>query len=81
MSDTEISKQLEQANARIQELEMRTTYMDETIESLNEEVARLTSDFELARQAMRLMNQRLEQVMQAQGMSKSPSDDAPPPHY
>ncbi len=81
MSNTDLSAQLASALDRIQELEMRNAYSDELIDALNQQVSRLNGDFELARQAMQLMNQRLEQLMQSQGMSKSPSDDVPPPHY
>ncbi|MDO6682567.1 MULTISPECIES: SlyX family protein [unclassified Oceanobacter] len=66
---------------RITELETRLSYMDETVDTLNEQITHLSADFTLARQAMQLMNRRLEQLAANTGDLKSSQDDAPPPHY
>ncbi|WP_442903793.1 SlyX family protein [Gilvimarinus sp. 1_MG-2023] len=55
--------------------------MDETVDTLNEQITHLSADFTLARQAMQLMNRRLEQLAANTGDLKSSQDDAPPPHY
>ncbi|WP_221799046.1 SlyX family protein [Oceanobacter mangrovi] len=81
MTDKQTPRTDNDNSARIAELEIRIAYMDETIDALNQQVSRLTLDFETAREAMKMMNQRIEQLMQSQGPGKSPADDAPPPHY
>lgn len=68
-----------QQDQRISELEMRIAFLEDTTDGLNEQLASLTQEFSLAKQAMRLMNQRLEQ---AQGPAvKDFSEETPPPHY
>lgn len=70
----------ENAQRRIDELEMRTVFMEDTIEALSRQLADITQEFALAKQAMQLLNSRLEQV-QGGGQIKNPADETPPPHY
>ncbi|MFK4753467.1 MULTISPECIES: SlyX family protein [Oceanospirillaceae] len=81
MSNTPNAPELIHALDRITELETRLSYMDETVETLNDQITRLSADFTLAHQAMQLMNRRLEQLAANTGDIKSAQDDAPPPHY
>tara|TARA_R110000868_G_scaffold59547_20_gene182797 strand:- start:2189 stop:2434 length:246 start_codon:yes stop_codon:yes gene_type:complete len=81
MSNTPNAPELIHALDRITELETRLSYMDETVETLNDQITRLSADFTLAHQAMQLMNRRLEQLAANTGDIKSAQDDTPPPHY
>lgn len=71
---------IEKQTQRIDELESRALFMDETVEQLNLQLATLTQEFELAKQAMQLLNRRLEH-MQSQPSVKDFSEETPPPHY
>lgn len=66
--------------ARITELETRLLFMEDTVDKLNEELATLSHDFLLARQAMQLMNKRIEQLSKQDGPMQL-GDEPPPPHY
>ena len=70
----------ERQQARITELETRLLFMEDTVDQLNEELANLSHDFLLARQAMQLMNTRIEQLLKQDGQLQG-GDEAPPPHY
>jgi SlyX protein len=72
--------ELERAQSRIDELETRVTYLEDTIDTLNSEIARLTQDFLIAHQAMQLMNRNIEQLAHQPG-DKSQGIEPPPPHY
>ncbi len=69
------------SNDRIQEIEIRITFLENTVEELNQQLASVTQEFSLAKQAMRLMHQRLEQMQSNDPESDDFSDDTPPPHY
>lgn len=72
---------LKHANSRIEELEIRTAFLEETIDSLNQHLSDLSQEFNLAKQAMRHLHQRLEQVQQDNPVVKDFSEETPPPHY
>jgi SlyX protein len=64
----------------IEDLETRIAFLEDLVESLNQQLADINQEFSLAKQAMRLMNQRLEQVtLHSNGKSDAP--EPPPPHY
>jgi len=69
------------AGLRIDELEVKVAFMEETIDTLNNQMAELTLQFDIARQAMQMMNRRIEQLQSADGQVKNSADEAPPPHY
>lgn len=69
------------SNDPIQELEIRITFLENTVEELNQQLASVTQEFSLAKQAMRLMHQRLEQMHSNDPENDNFSDDTPPPHY
>lgn len=66
---------------RIDELEMKVAFLEETVDALNSQMADLTQQFDLARQAMQMMNKKLEQLQADDGQVKDSSQEAPPPHY
>ena len=67
--------------ARVDELEMRALFLEDTVDALNQQVADLNREFALAKQALQMLNQRLEQMHSHQGAVKDLVDEAPPPHY
>ena len=69
------------AQRRIDELEVKLAFMEETVDTLNSQMAELPQQFDLARQAMRMMNKKLEQLQADDGQVKDSSQEAPPPHY
>lgn len=71
----------EQAQQRIDELEMRVAFMEDTIDALNQQLADLSLEFSLAKQAMQMMNKRLEQMQPGSGVVKDFAEETPPPHY
>lgn len=71
----------QRAQQRIDELEMRVAFMEDTIDSLNAQLVTFTQDFALAKQAMQMMNRRLEQLQSGQADIRDSADEPPPPHY
>lgn len=79
MNTPDLQDELNQSKQRIEELETRIVYLEDLVESLNSETAHLGNEFALAKQAMQLMNRRLEQLTAANEKSDIPIDR--PPHY
>ncbi len=71
----------ERLSQRIDDLEVRIAFLEDTVETLNQQLADNTQAFALARQAMQMMHQRLEQMQSAESLMKDFSDETPPPHY
>lgn len=71
----------EQAHERINELEMRAVFLEETVEALNQQLAKLTQEFALAKEALRHLHHKLEQVQPNDSAIKDLSEETPPPHY
>lgn len=68
------------ASEQMIELQTRLVYMEETVEELNQQIAHLSAEFMLAKQAMQLMNKRVEQLM-SNPISEQKGQEPPPPHY
>lgn len=66
---------------RVDELEIRALFLEDTVDALNQQVADLNREFALAKQALQMLNQRLEHLHSHQGEVKDLVDEAPPPHY
>ncbi|MFC3678930.1 SlyX family protein [Bacterioplanoides pacificum] len=66
---------------RINELESRLAFLENTVDDLNSELAELSQQFTLAKRAMQMMHQKLEQMGGDQAGIKNPADETPPPHY
>lgn len=66
---------------RITELETRILYLEDTIESLNAEMAEISQQFSLAKNALQMMHKKLEQVSGNSDVFRNPADEPPPPHY
>ena len=72
MTDT---KDLE---ARIEELEVNSTWQRETIESLSDTVTKQWQEID---RISAMQEQILNLLRQSEGQSAAPGDEPPPPHY
>ena len=71
----------EQQQQRITELETRMAFMEDTVDTLNAQVADLSQQFTLAKRAIQMLHEKLEQASSADSGINNPADEAPPPHY
>ncbi|MCO5785184.1 hypothetical protein DHB74_02315 [Pseudomonas sp. G11-1] len=69
----------DQLIARMDELEMRLAFQDDTIQALNDVVSRQESQLERLQRALELLARR--QADLAASMPGETEDDQPPPHY
>lgn len=69
----------EQLIARVNELETRLAFQDDTIQALNDAVSRQELELERLRRALELLARR--QADLAASMPGETEDDQPPPHY
>ncbi|MEK9712131.1 MAG: SlyX family protein [Thalassolituus sp.] len=70
-----------QHDDRINELETRITYLEETVDTLNTELTTLASEYRLAKEALQLMYRKVEQLQGNGAEITNPADEPPPPHY
>ncbi|GLH80250.1 protein SlyX [Bradyrhizobium sp. SSBR45G] len=75
MSHSEQSRQ--ELAERIDRLEMRLTFQDDTIETLNQTITAQWREIDALKRQIALMVERLED---AQGNAEGPRNE-PPPHY
>lgn len=80
MSQSSTQAETSALELRIIELETQVAYCEQTIEQLNQSITTISQEFLLAKEAMQLMNRRLES-MAAPASSKDIAADVPPPHY
>jgi SlyX protein len=73
MTDTEL------LGARIDTLEMRVAYQDQTIEDLNATIAAQWTQIDALAREVRRLSDRLQQAEDRAGAATSP--EPPPPHY
>lgn len=72
----ELNKHLEE---RIEELESRLAFQDDTIEQLNQALAMQQQDLDKLRHQMGLIVNRMKEMVVSQVASQS--EETPPPHY
>lgn len=72
MADTTMSE-------RIDALEMRLAYQDQTIEDLNRTVTAQWTEIEALTREVRRLGERLQQTEDRTGAARGP--EPPPPHY
>lgn len=63
---------------RINELESRLAFQDDTIQALNDELVAQQKVLERMRLQLEMLAKRQEELSAGSGISQ---DDAPPPHY
>ena len=69
------------AERRISELEIRTAFLEDTVEALNTHLASISQEFQLAKQVIQHLHQRLEQLQENGGEGHADIAHEPPPHY
>ncbi|GGI91794.1 SlyX family protein [Halopseudomonas pertucinogena] len=69
----------DELTARLDELETRLAFQDDTIEALNEAVSRQQLELEKLQRSLELLAQR--QADLAASLPGGVEDDQPPPHY
>lgn len=70
---------LVQLEQRIEDLEMKLAFQDDTIESLNQQVIRLNDLLADQQEKLRLLTSKLSQVEPSNIASQA--EETPPPHY
>lgn len=66
-------------NERIAELETQLAFQEDTLQSLNEIVARQQSQIDRLNHDVQLLANQLQQL--SDSMQRPDSEEAPPPHY
>ncbi len=66
-------------SARLEALETRIAYQDETIEELNQAVTRQWAEIDRLKREVEKLSERLATAEQSLGAD--PAEEAPPPHY
>ena len=66
-------------NERLNELETQLAFQENTINSLNEVMARQQQQIEVLEQQVRQLAGQIEQL--ADAMARPSADEPPPPHY
>lgn len=66
---------------RITEMETRITFLEDTVDTLNGELAELSSEFRMVKEAIQLMYRKFEQAQSDNSGISNPADEPPPPHY
>ena len=71
----------DQQQQRITELETRMAFLEDTVDTLNAQVADLSQQFTIAKRAIQMLHEKLEQASSADSGIKNLADETPPPHY
>lgn len=70
---------MEHLEQRVEDLEMKLAFQDETLEDLNQQVIKLNDLLSNQQQAIQLLVSKL-QTVEPSNMA-SAADETPPPHY
>lgn len=66
---------------QIIELESRIAYLENSVDELNTVITQLSSEFSLAKEALRMMHRNMESLKQDSAGIKNLNNETPPPHY
>ncbi|ACQ93732.1 SlyX family protein [Tolumonas auensis DSM 9187] len=72
-------QQINELNERIEQLESRLAFQDDTIEILNQALTLQQQDLDKLRHQMSLLINRMKEMVVSQVASQS--EETPPPHY
>ena len=75
-----MNKEILNLQQRIEELEIRDAFQEETIQSLSDTIARLQQTLELQQSQLRLLYQRLPDKAENNNEPFNPANEIPP-HY
>ncbi|MCE2594660.1 SlyX family protein [Motilimonas cestriensis] len=70
---------LEEVITRLEYLETKVAFQDDTIEALNTEIASMQNRLELQREQMKYLVNKVKDVQS--GQIAREEDETPPPHY
>ena len=79
MKSETMLQQINELNERIEQLESRLAFQDDTIEILNQALTLQQQDLDKLRHQMSLLINRLKEMVVSQVASQS--EETPPPHY
>lgn len=74
-----MSQQINELNERIEHLESKLAFQDDTIEQLNQALMLQQQDLDKLRHQMSLIINRMKEMVVSQVASQS--EETPPPHY
>ena len=66
---------------RITEMETRIAFLEDTVDTLNNELSALSREFRISKEALQLVYRKLEQVQSGDSGISNPADEPPPPLY
>ena len=75
-----MNKEILSLQQRIEELEIRNAFQEETIQSLSDTIARLQQTLDLQQAQLRLLYQRLPDKAESNNEPFNPANEIPP-HY
>ncbi len=75
-----MNKEILNLQQRIEELEIRDAFQEETIQSLSDTIARLQQTLDLQQAQLRLLYQRLPDKAESNNEPFNPANEIPP-HY
>lgn len=70
---------LKQLTARLDDLENKVAFQDDTIEQLNAEITTLSLDNSLLKRQLKLLADKMKETKSSSVASES--EETPPPHY
>ena len=79
MKSETMLQQINELNERIEQLESRLAFQDDTIEILNQALTLQQQDLDKLRHQMSLLINRMKEMVVSQVASQS--EETPPPHY
>ena len=78
---TDSDKETNDHNSRITELETRIAFLEETVETQNQEVARMAGEVRVMKEALQMVYKKVSDIEGHGGGISNPADEPPPPHY
>lgn len=77
-----MAEQLDALIERVYQLEIKTTYQEDTIEALNNTIGKQHQDIQTLRYQITLLSDYLKGLKQQLDSGiKMPNEEVPPPHY
>ena len=78
---TDNASKPEYSEQRVTELETRITYLEDTVDTQNREIAQMASDLRVMKEALQMMYKKVSEFGDYGGGGGSAADEPPPPHY
>ena len=78
---TENKSETNPADSKFSELETRIAYIEDTIDTQNQEIVRLANEVRVMKEALQLVYKKVSELEGSGGGDLAPADEPPPPHY